>query len=178
MRIMKVGKDRRFDDIRDHFVRFGKFWVAQAVTSWILMIPVIIAQYRGDEISLLAWIGLIIWLVGLIIESLADAQKFAFKQDLSNKNKWIESGVWKYSRHPNYFGEISVWVGIYIYSFSALMGLERLIGLASPLLITAVLMFVSGVPILEKNADNRWGKLSAYKAYKARTRLILPLPKW
>lgn len=178
MRVLKVGKDRRFDEMRDDFVRFGKFWVAQAITAWILMLPVTLAQYRGDELSALAWLGVVIWLIGLVVEALADSQKFAFKQNASNKGKWIQSGVWKYSRHPNYFGEISVWVGIYLYCFSALNGLERVIGLSSPLLIAAVLLFVSGVPILEQNADKKWGKLKAYRDYKNRTRLLLPLPKF
>ncbi|HXE09900.1 MAG TPA: DUF1295 domain-containing protein [Verrucomicrobiae bacterium] len=176
-RVLIVGKDRRFDGMRESFTRFGKFWLAQAVTAWVLMLPVTIAQYRGGRLGVAAYIGLILWAVGLIIEALADYQKFAFKRNASNKGEWIKQGVWRYSRHPNYFGEILVWTSIYVYTFTVLQGMEKVLGLASPLLITLVLLFVSGVPLLEKSADARWGKLKAYQEYKQRTRLLVPLPK-
>jgi steroid 5-alpha reductase family enzyme len=175
MRVLAVGKDRRFDGMRESFIRFGKFWLGQAVTAWVLMLPVTIAQYKGGTIGVLSVLGVAVWAGGLVIEAAADYQKFAFKRSGSD-GTWIQSGLWKYARHPNYFGEITVWAGIYIYTFSALDGIERLIGLSSPLLITAVLLFVSGVPILEKNADKRWGKNKEYQDYKARTRLLVPLP--
>lgn len=177
LRVLQVGKDRRFDGIRNKFVKFGKFWLAQALTAWVLMLPVSIALYRGGEVALLVILGLIIWLASLLIEAVADYQKFAFKLDKNNKGKWIETGLWKYARHPNYFGEIMVWSGIYVSCFGALNGVERLIGVTSPLLITFVLLFVSGVPPLEKSADQRWGDLKAYQDYKRRTRLLIPLPK-
>lgn len=178
MRVLKVGKDRRFDGMRESFVRFGKFWLGQAITAWVLMLPVAIALYRGGKITGLVAAGIVIWLAGLLIETAADYQKFAFKQDSSNKNKWIEEGVWKYSRHPNYFGEILVWCGIYVACFGTLNGLERLICLSSPVLISLVLLFVGGVPVLEKSADRRWGNLKTYQDYKQRTRLLIPLPKF
>lgn len=177
LRVMKVGKDRRFDNLRTSFVRFGKFWLGQAVTAWILMLPVSIALYRGGEVSILTVLGVVIWIVGLSIEAIADYQKFTFKSDMKNEGKWIQEGLWKYARHPNYFGEILVWAGIYVACFIALSSIERLIGLASPVLITLVLLFVSGVPLLEKSADKRWGNLKEYQGYKRRTRLLIPLPK-
>lgn len=176
-RVMKVGKDRRFDDMRESFVRFGKFWLGQAVTAWVLMLPVVIAQYKGGNLAMLAYVGLVLWLSGLAIEALADYQKFAFRQDPSNKGKWIQSGVWRYSRHPNYFGEILVWVSIYVYAFNTLDGIQKVICLASPVLITLVLLFVSGVSILERSADERWGRLEAYRRYKRSSRLLIPLPR-
>lgn len=176
-RVLSVGKDRRFDGMRESPVRFGKFWLGQALTAWVLMLPVTIAQYRGGELGLAVYAGICLWAIGLVVEALADYQKFAFKRDPSNRDKWIQQGIWRYSRHPNYFGEILVWTGIYVYTFTALQGLEKILGLASPLLIAAVLLFVSGVPILEKSADARWGRLKAYRVYKAHTRLLLPLPK-
>lgn len=177
MRVLKVGKDRRFDGMRESFTRFGKFWLGQAMTAWILMLPVTIAFYRGGRMNPLVYAGLIIWIIGFVTESIADYQKFAFKQDPANKNLWIQSGVWRYSRHPNYFGEIAVWVGIYVACFEALNGPQKIIGLASPLLIALLLLFVSGVPMLEKAADKRWGHLKAYRTYRSNTRLLIPLPK-
>jgi len=177
IRVLKVGKDRRFDDIRISFVRFVKFWLGQAITAWILMLPVTISIYRGGKVSFLLIIGALIWLTGLLIEAIADYQKFTFKSDKKNDGKWIQDGLWKYSRHPNYFGEILVWCGIYIACFTSLNSIEKLICLASPVLITLVLLFVSGVPILEKSADQRWGELKDYKDYKRRSRLLIPLPR-
>lgn len=177
LRVLKAGKDKRFNGIRDNFIRFGVFWAGQAVTAWILMLPVLFAQERGDRLGLASGVAVIVWAVGFLSEAVADYQKYAFKRDPKNKGRWIEEGIWKYSRHPNYFGEIMVWLGIYIYCFHCLDGAERLIGLASPLFITVMLRFVSGVPILERSADERWGKEEGYRSYKERTRLILPLPR-
>jgi steroid 5-alpha reductase family enzyme len=96
-----------------------------------------------------------------------------FIQDKKNRGKWIASGLWKYSRHPNYFGEILVWIGIYVFVFSSLIGFERLYALASPLFITFLLVFVSGLPQLEKGADKKWGHLKAYREYKRRTSTLI-----
>jgi len=175
IRVLKVGKDQRFDDMRGSLVRFGKFWLGQAITAWVLTLPLTIAQYRGDRVNYLSLAGVLVYATGLVIETIADYQKFVFKQDPKNKNHWIDSGLWKYSRHPNYLGEIMVWIGVYMYCVSALTVFERIVGLASPALIMALLLFVSGIPILEKSADQRWGKLPAYQAYKAKTGLLLPL---
>ncbi len=177
MRVLKVGKDRRFDNIRTSFVRFGKFWLGQAVTAWVLMLPVTLVLHRGGKVSSSLILGVLIWLVGLLIEAIADKQKFEFKFDEKNEGKWIQDGLWKYARHPNYFGEILVWCGIYVACFASLSIIERFIGLASPALITSVLLFVSGVPLLEKSADQRWGGHKDYQDYKRRSRLIVPLPK-
>lgn len=178
IRILRVGKDKRFDDLRNSFIKFGKFWVGQALTSWVLMLPLTLALYNGGKIGFAAMLGIALWFGGLTIEAIADYQKFAFKQTYTSKNVWIQSGLWKYSRHPNYFGEILVWVGIYVYCFTSLTLLEKVLGLSSPGLITAVLLFVSGVPILEKSAEKRWGNLASYKRYKSNSRLLMPIPRF
>jgi len=121
-------------------------------------------------------VGVVLWLIGLVVEAVADWQKFQFIQNKKNKDKWIQSGIWKYSRHPNYFGEIMVWFGVYVFVVSGLTGSEQLFAMASPLFITFLLLFVSGVPLLEKSADAKWGKEPAYKKYKKSTSILLPLP--
>ncbi len=121
-------------------------------------------------------VSLFEWTVGLIIETIADVQKIQFKNNPANKGKWIESGIWRYSRHPNYFGEIVVWIGVYIVAATSLPFVQAAIGLISPLFIIVLLLFVSGIPILEKSADKRWGNDPAYKKYKKRTSLLIPLP--
>jgi steroid 5-alpha reductase family enzyme len=174
LRVMKAGKDRRFDKIRQNFTDFGKFWVGQAITAWILMLPVVLAEYKGGKANLLVYIGAIIWLLGFITEFVADYQKFKFKQSNDNSNKWISTGLWRYSRHPNYFGEILIWLGIYVFCFSSLSIVLRVICLGSPVLITLLLVYVSGIPILEKSADKKWGDIKEYKAYKTRTSVLIP----
>lgn len=176
-RVVKKGKDARFDEMRGSFLKFGKFWLAQAVTVWVVMIPSIFAFEAQVEFTPLLAAGLAIWIVGLLCESVADLQKLRFSSDSKNKDRWIETGIWRYSRHPNYFGEILVWLGVYLYVVSSLTQFEAIVGLISPLFIITLLLFVSGIPILEKNADKRWGKLDAYKNYKKRTSILIPLPR-
>jgi steroid 5-alpha reductase family enzyme len=177
VRVMRTGKDARFDGMRENFFKFGKFWIGQAITVWVLMLPALLAYEKDGQFTAVTWIGLAIWLTGLIIESTADIQKYRFSHDPDNRNRWIESGIWKYSRHPNYFGEILIWIGIFTYTQTALDVPGKLIGLVSPILICILLLFVSGIPILEAQADKRWGQLKAYQTYKRRTSLLVLRPR-
>lgn len=174
-RIHKSGKDSRFDEIRKSYFKFLKFWLGQGIVAWILLLPVLFVAEHDVSLTTLSFFGIAVWLMGLIVESVADQQKYHFKQNPANKNKWIDQGLWHYSRHPNYFGEISIWVGMYLTAFQVLSVPERLIGLTSPLAIFISLRFISGVPILERSADKRWGNDKAYQAYKARTSLLIPI---
>lgn len=176
-RVLKVGKDRRFDTIRDSFLKFGEFWLGQAITAWVLMLPFILAKKHYHSFSIYAFIGLAIWCLGLSIEAISDIQKYKFHKDPKNKNLWIDSGLWHYSRHPNYLGEILVWLSIYVYLFSSLSGTDKLLGLTSPIFISLVLCFISGIPILEKSADKKWGNNKDYIKYKNSTNILLLLPK-
>lgn len=178
MRILDNQRDKRFDGVREDFWKFGKFWVGQAVSVWLILLPAIFVL-RGQQAKFtgLTLIGWAIIIFGIFIETLADAQKLDFKSYPKNKNRWIEQGIWKYSRHPNYFGEMLMWAGVYIYAFSSLDGWQRLVSLASPFWISFLLIFVTGIPQVEKSADKKWGKQAAYKTYKQRTSLLVPLPK-
>lgn len=177
-RIRKIGKDSRFDDMRDSLLKFGRFWVGQAITAWIVMIPAVLVINSGGKIELVSWLGVLIWAVGLIIETIADWQKSKFRSIPQNKDKWISNGLWRYSRHPNYFGEILAWVGLYIVALPSLEGATQILALVSPLFITYILLFVTGVPILEKLADGKWGGDSAYIDYKKRTSVLILLPNF
>lgn len=178
IRIHKMGRDKRFDGMRESFSRFFKFWFFQGLTVWVVLVPTLLFMFSEVPASLdgAMLIGIIIWLVGLLVEVVADYQKFAFIQNPQNKGKWIASGLWKYSRHPNYFGEILVWVGVYIFTLSILSGVSAFLALVGPLYIASILLFFSGVPLLEKGADKHWGNDPQYQAYKKRTSLIIPLP--
>jgi len=162
IRIHKQKKDDRFDSMRNSFFKFLRFWLLQGFAAWIIILPLILFQEKFYVI------GLIIWLIGLIIESVADYQKYSFKNKATNKNKYINTGLWAYSRHPNYFGEMLCWIGLFVFSGTWLLGI------LSPLFIIILLLFVSGIPLLEKKADEKWGHLDSYKKYKKETSLLIP----
>lgn len=179
IRIAKTGKDQRFDGRRENFFSFASFWLLQGVSVWVILLPAILFFENAQEqasLPLLAVIGAVVTLIGLSIETIADAQKFAFKNNPANKNSWIATGIWKYSRHPNYFGEILVWIGVYLIVLPSLTVSSALFALLSPLYITSLLLFVSGIPLLEKSADERWGKDPKYQEYKEVTSVLIPLP--
>lgn len=179
-RIRKIGKDDRFDGKREKFWSFLGFWLLQGATVWVVMLPSsMFYSNRNTEIannSITSIIGIIIWLTGLSIETIADYQKYKFINDINNKGKWIDVGLWKYSRHPNYFGEIMLWFGIYLFTLSGFDTIQSLIGLIGPLYIASLIIFVSGIPILEKSADLRWGKDQNYQLYKKQTSVLVLLP--
>jgi len=178
IRIWKTGTDRRFDDMRGKFWRLGKFWVLQALSVWIILLPALLLFFNSSvRLTAVSLVGTIIWLAGLGIEALADWQKYQFSNNPRNKGAWIETGIWKFSRHPNYLGEILVWIGVYLAVASSLSAGQLAVGILSPLFIMILLLFVSGIPLLEKSAQQRWGDNPRYQAYKKRTSILLLLPQ-
>lgn len=173
-RVIKAGKDSRFDDMRSNFFKFGRFWSLQGVTVWLVMLSSLLAFSSDSTAAVVPFGAVVIFLAGLVIETVADLQKLRFASQSANKNKWIQTGLWKYSRHPNYFGEIVVWFGLYIYALPVLNGSDIFIALLSPIFISILLLFVSGVPLLEKSADKRWGHIGDYRKYKNRTSVLIP----
>lgn len=173
-RIMKTGRDKRFDGIREKFGKFLGFWIIQGFSVWVIMIPAIMFMQKGNGLEPLAYIGLGIWAAGLTMETIADFQKYRFSQNPKNKGKWIDEGLWHYSRHPNYFGEILLWAGVYVFVFGGLSNGERIIALVSPLYIASLIIFFSGLPKLEAYADKKWGRNKKYKEYKKRTSILVP----
>ena len=175
MRILTTKKDRRFDGIREDPLKFGMFWLFQGISVWVIMLPslALIGLTQSNEILPLSWIGFVIALSGLIIETIADQQKFDFKN--ANPQRWADIGLWKYSRHPNYFGEMLVWWGIFIFVVPYLEGLEYLV-LIGPLWITTLLLFITGIPTIESRYDIKYADNKEYQEYKRRTSLLIPLP--
>ena len=171
-RILKMKKDDRFDGIRENFWRFAKFWTLQGIAIWVIMLPALIAM-TGETAQppTVSIIGLLVFLAGLIIETIADWQKYRFKAQ--GKSGFIQTGLWKHARHPNYFGELLVWWGVFLYTLPVLQGWEYL-SVVGPIAITVLLLFVTGVPTLEKKMRKKKG----YAAYKKQTRLLVPLPKF
>jgi steroid 5-alpha reductase family enzyme len=177
IRILKIGRDERFDGRRENPGKFARFWTLQTVTIWIIHLPVTLylsdLSKPGFSWPLVA--GTVLWLAGFTIEAVADQQKFAFKNRPENRGKWIESGLWKYSRHPNYFGESLLWVGVFVITVPVLGG-WMWAALVSPVYITLLLLFVSGIPLLEKQAEKKYSSDPAYGVYRDRTSLFVPRP--
>ena len=176
-RIMRMKVDHRFDGMRDDPLRFARFWLLQAITVAVVMLPVTYLLDRDDPPGIGAWsiAGAAVWLVGLLFEAIADAQKSAFKAKAENRDRFVESGLWRYSRHPNYFGEMLVWWGLFLYTVPVLHGAAFAV-VAGPVFITLLLLFVSGIPPLERSAEEKYGSDPAYREYKRRTSILVPLP--
>jgi steroid 5-alpha reductase family enzyme len=177
VRILRIKVDHRFDEMRDKPLRFARFWLLQAITVAVVMLPVSYLLGRGDPPGFGLWAiaGASTWLVGLVVEAAADAQKSAFKAKVENRERFLESGLWRYSRHPNYFGEMLVWWGLFVFAVPFLHGAAFAVVLG-PVFITLLLLFVSGIPLLERSAETKYGDDPAYRAYKRRTSILVPLP--
>lgn len=174
-RIRKAGKDDRFDEIKPSFIRFLNVWTIQGlwVTFTLIAALVTITTSNRKEPDLFALVGFLVWVFGFSIEVVADYQKSRFNADPKNKGKFIQSGLWSLSRHPNYFGEIVLWVGITIIALPVLQGWQW-VALISPIFVTLLLTRVSGIPLLEKKADQKWGNQEEYQAYKKTTPVLIP----
>jgi steroid 5-alpha reductase family enzyme len=176
-RVRREGKDQRFDEIKTSSIRFLMTWTLQGL--WVLLtaaaaLAIITSQVR-TPIEWLAAAGILIWAAGFAIEVVADRQKSAFRKDPANEGRFIRSGLWAWSRHPNYFGEITLWTGIAIMAIPILAG-WRWIVLISPVFVALLITRVSGVPMLEAKADERWGNEEEYREYKRTTPVLVPRP--
>jgi steroid 5-alpha reductase family enzyme len=174
-RIKKAGKDDRFDEIKPSFFRFLNVWTIQGlwVTFTMAAALVAITTSTRKELDVFAIVGFLVWAFGFAIEVVADSQKSRFSANPANKGKFIQTGLWSRSRHPNYFGEIVLWVGVAIIAIPVLQGWQW-VALISPLFVTLLLTRVSGVPLLENKADKKWGGQEDYESYKKKTPVLIP----
>ncbi|XP_024022162.1 uncharacterized protein LOC21400387 isoform X1 [Morus notabilis] len=177
LRILQWGEDRRFDEMRGNLGRLAVFWISQAVWVWTVSLPVTVvnASDRNPSLHAADIVGWIIWIIGFAIEAIADQQKLSFKNSPENRGKWCNVGLWKYTRHPNYFGEIFLWWGIFVAATPILDGAEWLV-IFGPIFLTLLLLFISGLPLLEESADKKYGNVAAYRIYKRTTSPLIPLP--
>jgi len=175
MRIRKAGKDDRFDELKPSFLRFLNVWTIQGlwVTFTLSAALVAITTATRKPLGIFAIVGLLVWIIGFSFEAVADAQKSRFKADPANKGKFISTGLWSRSRHPNYFGEMTLWLGVAIIALPVLSGWQW-VAMISPIFVFILLTRVSGVPMLEKKADTKWGGQEDYKEYKKNTPVLFP----
>ena len=176
-RIRKAGKDERFDALKPSLVRFLQVWTLQGL--WVSFTAgaawAAITSTVREGLGWPAALGALIWMAGFAMEVVADEQKRRFRADPANEGDFIKSGLWAWSRHPNYFGEIVLWIGVAVVALPVLQGWQ-LVTLVSPVFVALLLTRISGIPLLEKRADERWGERADYRAYKARTPVLVPRP--
>lgn len=218
-RVAKMGGDSRFDEMRSNYIKFGAFWFFQFLWIWVITMPINVLNspavtrpedgYGGTHKPSFNTakdiLGIIIWAVGLGCEAWADIAKYRFKSVIkAPKGAIINTGPWKWSRRPNYFGEILNWLGIYLVCIApantseiSQRGHDALLAtVVSPIFTTLLLLFVSGVPTAEKPSQQKYYTMSAkgdtlepfgkdqrdqdpwrrYKAFKNRTSLLVPIP--
>jgi len=173
-RIKKAGEDKRFREIKTSFARFFLLWTISGM--WVSLCSMCaltaIASNEGVVLNNLFYFGLVTFLVGISIEIIADSQKTKFRKDPKNKDKFINQGLWARSRHPNYVGEITLWTGVAIISFSSLDGWQY-ISLISPIFTYLLLVYVSGVPQLTESGQKKWGHLKNYQDYVKNTPTLI-----
>jgi len=172
-RIKKAGEDKRFKEIKQSPTRFLLAWSLQGM--WVSMCSLCaltaLSTENGVVLNGYLYLGFGLFLTGFLIEIIADKQKSKFRSNLDNKDKFINTGLWSKSRHPNYLGEIILWLGISIMSISSLSGLQYLT-LVSPLFTYLLLVYVSGVRLLEESGNKKWGHLNSYKEYVKNTPVL------
>lgn len=178
VRVRRDGGDGRFDAIKPNFSRFLFAWTLQGL--WVLLTAACaLAAITGStepEIGLVGALGLLLWILGFSIEVVADRQKTAFRQREENRGRYITEGLWAWSRHPNYVGEILLWVGVACLALPALQGWSYFT-LISPVFVYILLSRISGVPLLEARGQKKWGEDPSYQQYRKQTPVLFPWPR-
>ena len=179
-RVAKMGRDKRFDQIRTNPSRFLRFFMLQAVSSWIISLPFLYRQLENPGLNQsisaalpIEWVGWGLALFGLIIEAVADHQKSKFKDQSGNEDKLYIGGLYSVVRFPNYSGEILFWIGIFVASVPAIYSL-RWLTISSPIIIILLLVFVSGIPTIVKSRMKKMGEDPDYQSYVKSTKKLIP----
>ena len=176
-RIKKDGQDSRFVVMKTKFVWFLMTWTIGGLWVLVTMAAGLAALTSNTtaEIGLLGYIGILMWLFGFTVEVVADRQKTAFKQNSNNQGRFISTGIWSWSQHPNYFGEITLWLGLTLLAFPVLSGWQ-LATLISPVFVYFLLTRISGIPLLDRAAEQKWGSDPDYLAYTKTTSKLMLFP--
>ncbi|HAZ79261.1 MAG TPA: hypothetical protein DCX08_04950 [Porticoccaceae bacterium] len=178
-RIKKDGQDSRFVVMKTKFTWFLMTWTIGGLWVLVTMAAGLAALTSNTtvELGLMGYVGIALWLFGFVVEVTADRQKTRFKNDPQNKGRFITTGIWSWSQHPNYFGEITLWFGLTLLALPVLSGFQ-LVTLVSPLFVFLLLTRVSGIPLLDRAAKKKWGEDPNYLAYVSGTsKLMLSPPR-
>lgn len=177
-RIRRDGSDGRFDTIKSDPVRFLMTWTLQGL--WVLVTAgaaiTAMTTDRTPSLRVVQALGVTLWVLGFGFEVVADEQKRRFRLDPAHRDRFISSGLWAWSRHPNYFGEITLWAGVALVALPVLSGWQY-VTLVSPVFVAVLLTRISGVPLLEARGRRRWGEDASYREYVARTPVLIPRPR-
>jgi len=177
-RIQADGKDGRFDELKKQPSTFIIPWILQALWVFLTSLAVIIIMATNPNHSALLWtdiLGSALWTIGFVVEVIADAQKSSFRKDVKNQGQFIQEGLWRYSQHPNYFGEILLWTGMFVVGAGFYEGTQW-VALISPLFIYLLLTKISGINMLNERADARWGSDPNYQQYRENTSVLILRP--
>ena len=178
VRVLKAGEDRRFREVKQNFSKFLVWWSVSAL--WVFLTAANALTMIINNVSFTDdfyfYFGLSLWFIGFSFEAIADEQKRRFKSDKKNKDAFISTGLWGISRHPNYFGEILLWVGMAVIALPTLIGWQY-VTLISPIFIYFLLTRVSGVNLLEDRANQKWGGSEEYESYVKKTPVLIPFTK-
>ena len=173
-RVMDAGEDKRFRTIKTNPTQFFMTFNLSALWVVICSLCALTAVSNGVlEVKAIFYIGLLVFIIGFLIEVIADNQKTAFRAVPENANSFITTGLWSVSRHPNYFGEVTLWLGIAIMSLPYLEGVQYWT-LISPVFSFVLIYFVSGVRMLEARANVKWGENPEYLEYVKKTPIFFP----
>jgi steroid 5-alpha reductase family enzyme len=177
-RVHKDNGDKRFDSIKKQPTQFFMTWTLQGMWVSLCAMPAFIAlNSEAAPVSNIFYIGMFIFIFGFCTEVVSDSQKSKFRALPENKDRFITSGLWAYSRHPNYFGEIMLWLGISVMSLDFLVSNEIYAAISSPVFTFILLNYVSGVRLLELRGNKKWGHEEAYKEYVKKTPKLFPFLK-
>ena len=174
VRRLSAGPDERLSEYFKSPLSLYFIWTMNSLWVFLtsLSMIVIFSSSQDNEFGLIQWLGLLIWVFGLLIEVVSDTQKNKFNK--KNKGAFIDVGLWKYIRHPNYLGEIIIWLGIFVISISYINSIFTALSILSPIFVFVLLRFLTGVPQLEQRGQEKWGKQEKYLKYKERTGILLP----
>tara|TARA_B100001765_G_scaffold211987_1_gene175345 strand:+ start:77 stop:949 length:873 start_codon:yes stop_codon:yes gene_type:complete len=177
VRVQTAGHDRRFEVMKFRFAWFLMTWTIQGL--WILVtVSAALAAITADSHHPFGWIGVlgvVVWGTGFAVEVVADVQKRRFRRLPGNWDRFIRSGLWSWSQHPNYFGEILLWVGVAVVAVPTLSGWQY-VTLTSPLFVWTLLTRVSGIPMLERAAERRWGGDPEFRRWRDSTPVLILRP--
>ncbi len=174
------GEDYRYKELRKRWKghhalhAYIEVFLVQGVLAWVIAMPVMIINFIDGPADIWLAVGLVIWITGFLFETVADHQLAVFRRNIANKGKLLTTGLWRISRHPNYFGEVVVWWGIFVVGTAYYLesGVTFAMAVLGPLMITYLILFVSGIPMTEEHLEQK----SGWSDYKRRTSRFVPLP--